>query len=396
MNNILKISITLFFATVTLAQDKGIRFDHSSFSELKEKALSANKLIFIDAYTTWCGPCKFMAAKIFTDKAVADFYNANFINAKIDMEKGEGIKLAEQYEVLCYPNLLFIDGNGKLIHRVAGSMEAQSFINLGKKAMQTDSTFSFFVDKFESNKNNPEFMLKYIEARDNTCLYSDDIAKTYLEEQKEDALFSKPNWQIILNHVNDLNDKTFKFIVEHKEKYIELFTKEAVDSKIDIVLKSTLMQMIRSKNFNEKEYDQLKMKIKTFSSPNTERIFFESDLALFERQVKWDKYADLAIKYTDAYYLNHSEVLNSISWNFYENITDVKALEKAEQWIKKACEIKNIYAYLDTYAAILYKLKKKDLALAKANEAIKKAKDDKYSADDYKGTVELIEKIKAL
>lgn len=396
MNKILKIAFTLFIATVAIAQDKGIRFDHSSFAELKEKALSANKLIFIDAYTTWCGPCKFMAAKIFTDKAVADFYNANFINAKIDMEKGEGIKLAEQYEVLCYPNLLFIDGNGKLIHRVAGSMDAQNFINLGKKAMQTDSTFSFFVDKYEANKNNPEFMLKYIEARDNTCLYSDDIAKTYLEAQKEDALFSKPNWQIILNHVNDMNDKTFKFVVEHKDKYVELYTKEDVDPKIDYVLKSALMGMIRSKTFNEKEYEQLKLKIKTFNSPNTERIFFESDLALYERQAKWDNYADLAIKHTDSYYLNNPEALNSVAWNFYENITDTKALEKAEQWIKKACETTHLYAFLDTYAAVMYKLKKKDLTLAKANEAIKKAQDDKYSAEDYKGTVELIEKIKAL
>ena len=57
-------------------------------------------------------PCKQMAKSVFTNDAVADYYNTNLVNAKIDMEKGEGLEIAKLYEVKCYPNLLFIDGNG--------------------------------------------------------------------------------------------------------------------------------------------------------------------------------------------------------------------------------------------------------------------------------------------
>jgi addiction module RelE/StbE family toxin len=89
---------------------------------LKAKAKKEKKLIFIDAYTTWCGPCKWISANIFTDKDVATFYNKNFINAKFDMEdQGEGTKIGSLYKVMCYPNLLFIDADGKLVHRTSGA-----------------------------------------------------------------------------------------------------------------------------------------------------------------------------------------------------------------------------------------------------------------------------------
>ena len=75
------------------------------------------KKIMIDVYTTWCGPCKWMAKNTFTDKAVGEYFNANFVNAKFDMEKGEGPELAQLYQVRAYPTLLFISAAGELVHR---------------------------------------------------------------------------------------------------------------------------------------------------------------------------------------------------------------------------------------------------------------------------------------
>ena len=64
----------------TSVVDEGIVFEHVDFKQAKELAKAQNKLIFIDAYTTWCGPCKLMAKTVFTEKEVGDFYNSNFIN----------------------------------------------------------------------------------------------------------------------------------------------------------------------------------------------------------------------------------------------------------------------------------------------------------------------------
>ncbi|MEY3443377.1 MAG: hypothetical protein RLZZ519_1658 [Bacteroidota bacterium] len=87
-----------------------IQFEQSAFTEVLAKAKSENKLVFLDAYTSWCGPCKWMAKNAFTDPETAAFFNTNFVNVTVDMEKGEGVDIAKQYGVTAYPTLLFLDG----------------------------------------------------------------------------------------------------------------------------------------------------------------------------------------------------------------------------------------------------------------------------------------------
>ncbi|GAH00631.1 unnamed protein product, partial [marine sediment metagenome] len=74
--------------SITFGQ--GINFNVHSFEEAIKTAKAENKLIFVDAYTTWCGPCKWMSKNVFTEGKVGDYFNESFVNVKIDMEKGEG------------------------------------------------------------------------------------------------------------------------------------------------------------------------------------------------------------------------------------------------------------------------------------------------------------------
>lgn len=50
---------------------------------------------------------------------MGDFFNANFVNAKYDMEKGDGKMLREKYKeyIIGFPTLLLIDQNGNVVHR---------------------------------------------------------------------------------------------------------------------------------------------------------------------------------------------------------------------------------------------------------------------------------------
>src|SRR3989338_1902688 len=90
-------------------------FEKKSFENIKKEAKSANKLIFIDGYTTWCSPCKLMDKNVFTNDSVADFYNKNFLNIKIDMELEEGKRIEELFAVKSYPTFLYTNAEGKLI-----------------------------------------------------------------------------------------------------------------------------------------------------------------------------------------------------------------------------------------------------------------------------------------
>lgn len=384
------------FSTTLIAQNRSIAFEHGSFKEIKEKALKENKLIFIDAYTTWCGPCKQMAKNIFTNDTVADYYNKNFVNAKIDMEKGEGIEIAKMYEVSCYPNLLFIDGNGNLVHRDAGSMPVSSFMVFAETAQNPEKRFSYFVKNYDANKQNSEFLIKYIEKASSSCLTPTGAISQYFSLQKDEDLLSQSNWEMILEHTNSMDSREFKYVMSNKDKFEKAYTPVAVNDKINNITRSALKSVVKSTPFNELKYKEAKDKITTLNLSSTKLVFFESDLSLSQKKSDWDLYAKLAVENVDLFYSNDPNMLNNIAWNFYEKVTNKEALLKAESWAMKACEIENTYANKDTYAAVLYKVGKKDLALTTANNAIELAKKEKYTAEDYKGTTELIEKIKAL
>ena len=111
----------------------GIEFKKMTFEEALREAEETNKLIFIDAYTEWCGPCKLMAKTSFLDPKVAELYNAKFINLKVEMEKdADGPMIARAYKVAAYPTLLFIDGQGKVVKEMLGYQNADQLKAVAK------------------------------------------------------------------------------------------------------------------------------------------------------------------------------------------------------------------------------------------------------------------------
>ncbi|MBE0663356.1 MAG: thioredoxin fold domain-containing protein [Bacteroidales bacterium] len=112
---------------------QGIQFYEGSWAEALKLAKKENKLVFLDIYATWCGPCKKLKANTFPDEAVGEFYNANFINLALDGEKGEGRELARQYAIKGYPTLLFVDHTGAVVARTTGYHSPDKFLGLGKE-----------------------------------------------------------------------------------------------------------------------------------------------------------------------------------------------------------------------------------------------------------------------
>lgn len=114
-----------------------------------EDGKEGKKMVFLDCYTSWCGPCKSLAKYVFTNDTVADFYNKQFICVQMDMEKGEGPELAKRYEVGAYPTLLYIDARGELKHCVTGYMKPAVLIKSGEKALAGDATLEVLQSRYE-------------------------------------------------------------------------------------------------------------------------------------------------------------------------------------------------------------------------------------------------------
>lgn len=120
----------------TKGDDNGIQFTDAAWKDILKKAKAEKKIIFLDAYASWCGPCKTLQKKVFTQKAVGDLYNARFINVKMDMEKGEGPALSQVYPLEAYPTMLYIDSDGRVLKKIIGLHTPEDLIAIGKSVKQ--------------------------------------------------------------------------------------------------------------------------------------------------------------------------------------------------------------------------------------------------------------------
>lgn len=120
-------------AIARINTNDGIKFAEISFQEALTNAAAENKLVFMDCFTTWCGPCKWLDANTFRDKQVGTYFNANFINVKMDMEKGEGIQLREKYDINAFPTLLVLDTKGNVVNKIVGAVDVKEILEKVKK-----------------------------------------------------------------------------------------------------------------------------------------------------------------------------------------------------------------------------------------------------------------------
>ncbi len=84
----------------TLAQTKGkpsavtpkpIGIHWMSLEEAQEQMKILPKKVYIDIYTDWCGWCKVMEAKTFTNKNVIDYMNDNFYAVHLNAETADSV-----------------------------------------------------------------------------------------------------------------------------------------------------------------------------------------------------------------------------------------------------------------------------------------------------------------
>ncbi len=121
-------------ATKSAPADK-IIFIENEWNAAVKKASAQKKYIFVDCYATWCGPCKMLKLRTFTNKKVADFFNKNFVNISIDMEAGQGPVLAQQWHIQAYPTLIIFDENAKPVLGTMGFLGPDDLMRFAEQAL---------------------------------------------------------------------------------------------------------------------------------------------------------------------------------------------------------------------------------------------------------------------
>ncbi|GAA4234651.1 hypothetical protein GCM10022291_14580 [Postechiella marina] len=222
MKKVVVLIIFTFISTASFSQ--GISFEHGTFKEAIEKAKKENKLVFMDCYTTWCGPCKWMSKEIFPQKEVGDFFNDNFISIKVDMEKGEGIALNSKYGIKAYPTLLFIDGNGNEVHKLVGGLKAPDLIEGAKSALNPNLRISSLKAKYDSGNKDPEFLMSYLSAlkKQHDSKNMATVAKEIIKQSDLEKFMTKDLFFVISAANYAYNTKAFNYLLKNKKKVKEI------------------------------------------------------------------------------------------------------------------------------------------------------------------------------
>jgi len=213
---------------------EGIHFDHLSWSELKAKAIKENKLIFVDFYTQWCGPCLAMAQDVFVLGSVGNYFNITFINAKIDAENGEGIDLAKRYGVKSYPTFAFIDPKTEQAVHLSGSrQDKETFLFTAQSALDPQKRSTYLEEQKKLGNSNPEFLLDY--ASYAASRYNRDVVDNIVEKLALVSGYSLDNervWNLFVKSVGGRENAYFKEMVKNYSSLSSRYGQKAVDGKL--------------------------------------------------------------------------------------------------------------------------------------------------------------------
>src|SRR5262245_22764339 len=134
-------------------------FSDLSFDEALKAAQNSNKVVMIDFFTTWCGPCKRLDETTWKDEKVQQFLSEKMIALKIDAEKQ--IELAKRYNVRAYPTIVFVKPDGSLTAFIVGYREPTTFIQEATAALVGQDVLVRAKAKLAGKENDPMARAQY-------------------------------------------------------------------------------------------------------------------------------------------------------------------------------------------------------------------------------------------
>lgn len=386
MRILILLSLLLTTFGVTAQDAAGIDFSEKSFEELLAEAKEEDKLVFIDAYTTWCGPCKMMSAKVFPRAEVGEVYNARFVNAKIDMEKGEGPALQSRYQVMGYPTYLFLNGDGELVHKGMGYIAAERFIALGEAAT-SDRSMGAMGKRYDDGEREAAFVSEYIAVLNE--VYEKDRAEAVTNEYLTGL--DKAEWatdgvrQMIVANPGELAGDRFQYLLNNYEDFMESTTTATLTRAVQNTVIGSYMQEKMQRKLPEP--DQINAYYDEHAAPLAEQLKLNYAMIYSERMDR-DNYPAAAVAYLNRYPSNDATELNGVAWHFYENVDDPNLLKTAVGWAMRSVSLHKMYANLDTLAWLHQKMGNTKQAKKHAREAIEVAK---IHGEDYSSTLPILE-----
>jgi len=312
----------------------------ASWDAILAQAKEQNKYVFVDFFTTWCGPCKRMDKVTYVDPDVVTFLDTT-VPARYDCEKGYGETLAKKYKVLAYPTLMLLDAEGKEIDRHVGYLDPPEFIEVIGNYTRGINTVAFYEKKLAETPNDIELLHTLGQK------YTDGV-------RVDDA-------------------------VETLEKVM------ALDPKDEHGWRAEILYNLGEAGYEGQRYDTSKKYFEKVIDQYPDSDWYESALQRLARVEYKLENADGAVANMQKYLDRHPDdpkAMNAFAWFCSQRGI---GLDKALPVAQKAADLSGRDpGILDTLAEVYFAMGDFDNAIKVEKEALAKEPDDTYLQDQVK------------
>ncbi len=375
-NTIVSFIILCLASAASVAQ--GIEFFHGTWEEAIEKAKAEDKLIFVDAFTTWCGPCKNMAANTFPDPAVGELFNKNFISMKIDMEKEMGLEFRKKYDVTAYPSLFWIDYDGVQVLKSVGGRSPADLITTANSVLEKYDKSTKYEAAYTAGDRSYQLVYDYVSALNKAKKPSVKIANDYINDQKD--VTTPENLKFILEAASQVDCHCFELLEKYKSQISKEISDDLVLEKIRTACANTVQRAIE---FESPELVALAADAMKRNIPSEAEMFhIKSDIQFALAIHDMTNIEELVNTYAKKFIKNDPASLNQLALDLNKYAPDQKVcLDLAITLAEKAAKDDDP-KYIATYATLVNKSGDKKEAIRILDEAIKKYKEDEQENKD--------------
>jgi thioredoxin-related protein len=383
-------SLFLIFS-LTVGKAQGIQFFEGSWQDALAKAQAEDKLLFVDAFAKWCGPCKAMAKNVFTQAQVGEFFNSNFINLKLDMEETDGVTFGHKYPVQAYPTLFFIDGDGKVVKTIKGGQTPEGLVSLGNEAMKKLDRSVRYEAKYAEGDRSFDLMYNYVKALNAAGKPSLKISNEYLASNP--SLSENERLKFILEAAVESDSKLFDQVLANKSKIEKLVGKELYIEKTKSACAATVKKAI--------EFEMEPLFIETIDKADKafpedfDAFKAESDMKYYGAMKNDDKYA-AAYKKMAKIGADDAKILKNIVTDIIKHHKDNKKMvTDAVEYAGEIYGIKDDMESLTQYCSMLMLNNDVDKALKTVTKAREKAEKSGGDLTQYDGLLNFLKSKKS-
>jgi len=134
-------------------------FSDLGFDAASKLAAQKGKIVLVDFYTTWCGPCKMLDQTTWADAGIIQLLEQKTVALRIDAEKEAA--LSKRYKIEAYPSVLLLKPDGTEMDRLVGYRGPKAFIADFNSALAGKDSISRARDRLTAaGTNDPSARLE--------------------------------------------------------------------------------------------------------------------------------------------------------------------------------------------------------------------------------------------